>query len=96
MMYFHGSFHVFMVVNCSWKFQLTIKTNFLSSKDTDEEHVMHLMSDSIEMMIYDKANAVTEEIFYSLFKGCQIGLEISMKDSDFIFDCVHFLYYKCY
>ena len=26
----------------------------------------------------------------------QIGLETSMRVSDFIFDCVHLLYYKCY
>ena len=66
-----------------WKFQLTITINFLSSKDNDEERVMVSMSDNIEIMIYGKADAVIEEIFYSLLKRYQIGLEISMKDSKF-------------
>ena len=26
----------------------------------------------------------------------QIGLETKMKDSDFVFDCVHFSYFKCH
>ena len=32
--------------------------NFISSKDIDEERVMHLKSDSIKIMIYDKADQV--------------------------------------
>ena len=34
----------------TWKIQLTIKINFISSKD-DEEPVIHLKSDNIEIMI---------------------------------------------
>ena len=36
------------------KLQLTIVINFISSKDTGEEHVMHSKSDKIEIMISDK------------------------------------------
>ena len=36
------------------KLQLTIVLNFISSKDTGEEHVMHSKSDNIEIMISDK------------------------------------------
>ena len=36
------------------KLQLTIVINFISSKDTGEEHVMHSKSDNIEIMISDK------------------------------------------
>ena len=32
--------------------------NFISSKDIDEERVMHLKSDSIKIMIYDKVDQV--------------------------------------
>ena len=32
--------------------------NFISSKDIDEERVMHLKSDSIKIMIYDKTDQV--------------------------------------
>ena len=36
------------------KLQLTIVINFISSKDTGEEHVMHSKSDNIEIIISDK------------------------------------------
>ena len=42
----------------SWKVQLTIPINFISSKDNNEEQVMHLKSDNIEVMTYDKATEV--------------------------------------
>ena len=46
-------------------------------------------------MIYDKAGEVFEDLFESSLYRYQIGLETSMKSSDFIFDCVHLFYYKC-
>ena len=70
--------------------------NFISSKDIDEERVMHSKSDNIEIMIQDKADEIIEKPFESLLKRYQIGLELSMKGSDFIFDCVHLLHYKCH
>ena len=78
----------------SWKTQLTIVINFISSKETDEEGVMHSKSDNI--MIYDKADEVIEELFELFLKRYQIGLKISTKSGDFIFDCVQLLYYKCH
>ena len=57
------------------KVQLTIATNFVSSKHIDEECVMHLKSDNIEVMVCDKADEVFEERFESLLSGYQIGLE---------------------
>ena len=49
------------------KISLTIAINFMSSKGTDEEGLMHSESDSIEIVINDKADKVIEEIFQSLF-----------------------------
>ena len=37
----------------AWKIQLTIAIDFISSKDTDEERVIHSKSDNV-MVIYDK------------------------------------------
>ena len=66
--------------------------NFISSKDTEEERVMHLFkSDNIESMINDKADEVIEELFQSLFSRYQICLESSMKGRMFVFDCVSFI-----
>ena len=78
----------------TWKIQLTIAINFISSKDTDEERVMHSKSDNIEIMINDKADEVIEELFHSLLSRYQIGLKASMKGSEFVFDYVHLSYYK--
>ena len=52
---------------------------------------MHSNSDNIEFMIYDNANEVIEKLFESLLYGYQIELKTSMRDSNFIFDCVHLL-----
>ena len=80
----------------AWKIQLTIANNFISSKDVDEERVMYSKSDNIKFMLYDNANDVVNEIFGSLFSRYQIVLEISMRGSDFIFDSVQLMYYKCH
>ena len=64
----------------------------MSSKDNDNERKMHSKSDNIEIMINYKADEVIEELFQSLLSRYQIGLETSMKGSDLVFDCVHFLY----
>ena len=37
-----------------WKIQLGITVNTISSKDNDEECVMHSKSDNIEIMINDR------------------------------------------
>ena len=48
------------------KIQLTIVINIISSKDPDEKRVMHSKSDNIEIIIYNKADDVVEELFQSL------------------------------
>ena len=78
------------------KIQSTIAINFVSSKDIDEEHVLHSKSHNIEIMIRDEADEVIKEIFKSLLSRYQIGLETSIKGGDFIFDCVNLLHYKCH
>ena len=55
---------------------------------------MHSKSDNIEIMINDKANEVVEELFQLLLHRYPIGLETSMKGSQFVFDCVHLLHYE--
>ena len=50
----------------TWKIQLTIANNFISSIDNDEEHVMHSNSDNIETMIIDQADEVIKVLFDSL------------------------------
>ena len=69
----------------TWKIQLTIAINFISSKDTYEEQLMHSNSGNIETINYDKAGEVIKELFGPLLPKYQIDLEESMKGADFIF-----------
>ena len=50
----------------TWKIQLTIAINFISSKDVDEKRVMHSKSGNIELMPYDNGNEVVNELSQSL------------------------------
>ena len=80
----------------TWKVQLIIANNFVSSIDNDEKHVMHSESDKIEIMSNDETDEVIEELFKSLKNRYQINLE-SIKGSKFVFDYTHLLYYyKCH
>ena len=54
---------------------------------------MHSKSQNIEIIINEEADEVIEEHFKSLRNRFQNNLE-SMKGSEFVFDYVHFLYYK--
>ena len=49
----------------------------------------------IEIMMNDETGEVITELFDSLKNRYQNNLE-SMKGSEFVFDCVHLLYYKCH
>ena len=79
----------------TWKIQLTIANNFISSIDNDEERIMHSKSDNIDTMINDEADEVIKELFVSLKNRYQNNLE-SMNGSEFVIDYVQSLYYKCH
>ena len=53
-------------------------------------------SDNREIMINDAAGAVIEELFKSIKNRYQNILEKLRKSSEFVFDYVHTLYYKCH
>ena len=50
----------------TWKIQITIANNFISSLDHAEECIMYLKSDNIEIMINDEVDEVMKELFYYL------------------------------
>ena len=56
---------------------------------------MHSESDKIEIMINDEANEVIKELLDLLIIRYQNNLE-SLKGSEFVFDYVNLLYYKCH
>ena len=77
-----------------WEIQLTMKINFISSKDSKETRTMHTTSDIIEIMIGNETDEIIEELFESLLQKYQEGLENSMKGSEIAFDSNDLLYYK--
>ena len=50
----------------TWKTQLTIGNNFISSIDNDEKRVMLSKSDNIEIIINNEADEFIKELFDSL------------------------------
>ena len=78
----------------TWKIQLTIAINFISSKVAKEERVMHSRSDNIKCTSYNDANEVFDELFESLHSRYQGNLETSLKGSGFIVDSVQLMYCK--
>ena len=78
-----------------WKIQLTIANHFISSIVNNEERVMHSKSDSIEIMTNDEADEIVKELFDSLKSRYQDDLE-SMRGSEFFFNYVELLHYKCH
>ena len=76
-----------------WKIQLTMATNFTSSKDSDKTRTMHAKSNNVEIMMVSEANQIIEEVFKSFLQRYQEMLEESMRGSEFIFDSVDALHY---
>ena len=72
----------------TWNTQLTIAINFISSKDVEEESVLHSRSENIKFKSYNNANEVVDELFESLRSTYQGNLETSIRGKDFIFDSV--------
>ena len=60
------------------------------------ERVIYSKGDNIEIMINDKTDEVIKKLFKSLKNRYQDNLEKRMKSSEFVFDYVYLLYYKCY
>ena len=74
------------------KTQLTIITNFKSSKDSDEIRTMNTKSNNIEIIMGNKT--VVEELFESLLQKYQEVLEEKMRGSKFVFESIDLLHYK--
>ena len=56
---------------------------------------MHSKSDNTEIMIYDRADEFIQDLFESLLNRNHVESETSMRGSDFTFNYVNLLRYKC-
>ena len=72
----------------TWKNQLTIVINLISSKDDQEEGVMHSKNKYIKIASSNDANEVVEELFQSLHSTYDDNSETIIRESEFIFDSV--------
>ena len=77
-----------------WKIQLTAQINFISLRpDSNETRVMHTKSDNEEFMNGSDTDEIIKELFKSLLRRYRENLIEKMRDSDFAFDGVNFVYY---
>ena len=53
-------------------------------------------SDNIKFTSYSEVTEIVNELFKPLRWKYQENLEASMKESDFVFDSVQVMYYKCH
>ena len=79
----------------TWKVHLTIAINFVSSKDVDEESVMHSENSDTKFKTFDNVNDIVDDFSSHFFQRYQNNLETLMRATDFIFHSVRLMYYKC-
>ena len=80
----------------TWKIQLNIAINFISSKYVEEERVMHSRSNNIKFISHNDGNKVVDQLFESLSLRYQWNLETSTRGDDFIFASVQLMHCKCH
>ena len=71
-----------------WKIHPTMKPKFMSSTESHEKRTMYSKSHRCVVMIGNDTNKIIQKFFDSFFNRYQVGLEQSMKGSNFIFDYV--------
>ena len=75
-----------------WKIQLTMQTDFISSKDSKETQAIDTKSDNMEIMMGSETDDIIDELFKSFFQRYQAKLEEKMRGSKFVFKSVDLLY----
>ena len=55
-----------------WKIQLTMQTNFISSKDSEDTRTMHTKSSNIEIMMSNQTDEIIEKYFDSLLQNIKM------------------------
>ena len=76
-----------------WKFQITMRVNFISSKYTGETRTIYVWSDNVSIMWGSDTDDIIRELFRSFLHNYQEELKI-IKGSDFVFESVELMDYK--
>ena len=78
-----------------WKLQLSAEISFVSQRpDSNEIRIMYTRSTPEEIIIGCETEEVAEKLIMHLLQKYQDNLQNKMKDSDFIFNGVNYLYYN--
>ena len=70
-----------------WKTQISMRVNFISSKDTGETRTIYVWSDNVSIMWGSNTDDIIRELFRSFLHNYQEELK-TIKGSDFIFENV--------
>ena len=67
-----------------WKIQISMRVNFISSKDTGETRTIYVWSDNVSIMWGSDTDDIIRELFRSFLHNYQEELEI-ISGSEFMF-----------
>ena len=76
-----------------WKIQISVRVNFISSKDTGETRSFYVWSDNEKIMWGSDTDHIITELFESFKKNYKEELKI-IKRSEFNFESVQLIDYK--
>ena len=76
-----------------WKIQLIMKIIFNSSRNFIECRDMYSKPDNFKIMMGANISEIIRNVFNSLLRRYQVGLQESMRGSEFVFDYVESLNY---
>ena len=76
-----------------WKIQISMRVNFISSKDTGETRTIYVWSNSESIIWGSDTDDIIRELFRSFLHNYQEELKI-IKGSDFVFESVELMDYK--
>ena len=78
-----------------WKIQISMRVNFISSKDTGETRTIYVWSNNESIMWGSDAGDIIRELFRSFLHNYQEELKI-ISGSEFNFESVELIDYKLY
>ena len=81
------------IVRRVWTIQISMRVNFISSKDTGETRTIYVWSDNVNLMLGSDTDYIIRETFRSFLLNYQEELKIN-KGSNFVFESVELMDYK--
>ena len=77
-----------------WKIQISMRVNFISSKDKEETRTIYVLSDNEDIMWGNETDNIIKELFKSFLGNYQKEVQIMRGGSNFVFESVELMDYK--